>query len=90
LLYVAKQYEKAWDVGCPAITKGGDRRMKKLLTVTLMFVFAMALVFALGCSKKQETTNTETGTGTGMEQTTPPMTDTTGMAPPADTTGMTH
>ena len=62
--------------------------MTKLLTVTLMFVFAMALVFALGCSKKQETTNTETGTG--MEQTTPPMTDTTGMAAPADTTGMTH
>jgi len=64
--------------------KGGDRRMKKLLTVTLMFVFALALVLALGCSKKQETSTTETGSG--MEQTTPPM-DTTGMA---DTTGTTH
>jgi hypothetical protein len=66
-----------------------NAEMKKLLTVTLMFVFAMALVFALGCAKKEQT-STETGTGTtGMEQTTPPMTDTTGMGAP-DTMGMTH
>ena len=76
-------------MGCPAITEGGDRRTTQLRTVTLRFASALALVFAQGCAKKQETT-TETGTGTGMEQTTPPMTDTTGMSAPADTMGMTH
>jgi hypothetical protein len=49
---------------------GGDRRMKKLLTVALVFVFALALVFALGCNKKEEAPATE-GATSGMESSTP-------------------